>query len=168
MLKKLMRLGGAGQTQTQERVFVKTLTELDLNISQSDFTVGPDYTRIGYYVIPPQQMWHYGYGNPTYPDNQGHIYLKLRGGIGATDIDGLVRFVQENALGTQKLVVSEFRTTMLDGSMTDKRSMVALPEQIQFPWVGEDSRLSVEFRPDNTTAINRSSSVISIPVTVRY
>lgn len=113
------------------------------------------YTTVGRFKVPAQQTYHFGYGSPAYPDNQGYCYLALYDDT-ATNSEqehGAVRLVQRNAQGTVSLVVAEFRTEQLCGDTADRAKQIALPEQVQFPLVGEDSYLELQFRPDATDII---------------
>lgn len=113
------------------------------------------YTCIGRYKVPPQQTYHFGYGSPAYPDNQGYIYIALYDDTATNSVQehGAVRLVQRNAQGTVELVVAEFRTEQLCGDTADRSKQIALPEQMQFPLVGEDSYLEIHFKPDATDTL---------------
>lgn len=108
------------------------------------------FTVIGRYKVPPQQTYHFGFGSPAYPDNQGYIYLALYDDTATNSVQehGAVRFVQRNAQGTVSLVIAEFRTEQLCGDTADRKKQIALPEQGQFPLVGEDSYLEIHFKAD--------------------
>lgn len=110
------------------------------------------YTAIGRFKVPPQQTYHFGFGSPAYPDNQGYCYVALYDDETTNSLQehGAVRLVQRNAQGTVSLVIAEFRTEQLCGDTADRKKQIALPEQVQFPLVGEDSYLEIHFKPDAT------------------
>lgn len=156
-------LGGArGLAKTAPaNVFKKVLSHTDwwdtgLESSSGAITCKAGvYTVIGRYKVPPQQTFHFGFGSPAYPDNQGYVYVALYDDT-ATDSEqehGSVRLVQRNATGTVQLVIAEFRTEQLCGDLADRNKQIALPEQVQFPLVGEDSYLEIHFKPDTTDDI---------------
>ena len=133
------------------------------------------YTVIGRYKVPAQQTFHFGFGSPAYPDNQGYLYVALYDDTATNSVleNGAVRLVQRNATGTVQLVVAEFRTEQLGGDVADRNKQIALPEQVQFPLVGEDSYLEIHFKADAVdtlvaTAIGTAAGkdIWNVPVSV--
>ena len=130
------------------------------------------WTRIWEYVVKAQQAIHAGYGSPAMPDNQGYIYIILMDDTANTALQehGMLRLSLLNARETRKVVVVEARTETLSGSATDRRLKIPLPEQVQLPAVGEDSKLVLEMLSDATDVIKKTpasgATVIQIPVTV--
>ena len=108
------------------------------------------YTVIGRFKVSAQQTYHFGFGSPAYPDNQGYLYIALYDDTATNSVkeNGSVRLVQRNATGTVQLVVAEFRTEQLAGDVADRNKQISLPEQVQFPLVGEDSYLEIHFKAD--------------------
>jgi len=151
------RQGNAAANKTApSNVFKKVLshadwwdTALETGSGQIAVTAGI-WTTIGRYQVPAQQAYHFGFGSPAYPDNQGYCYLALYDDTATNSVQehGSVRLVQRNAQGTISLVVAEFRTEQLCGDTSDRNKQMALPEQVQFPLVGEDSYLEIQFNPD--------------------
>jgi len=113
------------------------------------------YTAIGRFKVPAQQAFHFGFGSPAYPDNQGYMYLKLYDDTATNSVQehGRVRLIQKNAQGTVVLTVAEARTEQLAGDTSDRNKQIALPEQVQFPLVGEDSYLEIQLNPDATDSL---------------
>jgi len=128
------------------------------------------WVRVGQYKVPPQQMYHFGYGRGDLPYNQGYMYLVFKDDTGTpVAIPGKVRFAQVNANETMKLVVFEARTEQLSGDASDRNKMLAFPEQVMFPFVGEDSLMIIEFLADAESAVNltkASCTAWNVPVTV--
>ena len=159
------KLGGKARGSTQAR-FMKVLDKGDLGLAANNVgTIANQWYKMGAgYTIPAQQTLHIGYGTPELPDNQGYLYIHLSDG---TDFVGKVRLVQANAQETVKFVVAEFNVANTHGSMTNKAMMIALPEQTQFPLVGEDSliwlELSADGAGDDATLAN---STIYLPITI--
>lgn len=137
--------------------------------------VANQFVKIWQMTIPAQQMLHWGFGSPALPHNQGYLWFV------ASDADvghseGMLRLVQANARETKRLVVAEFDTANLHGSwetgktaiyfrLTDINNMMALPEKVDFPFVGEDSKLILEYK-ETTTPTTADIGEFSIPVTV--
>ena len=146
--------------------FQKILTQADI-LSASDVVVSDttNFVRIGSYTVPAQTKIAFGYGRPDQPQNQGYLYVKLVDDA-AGDEDGVLRLVQENATGTRKIVLWEGRTEELDGDANDKNKRIPLPEKTEFPLVGEDSILALEFKADGADTIDVSACTVRIPVTV--
>lgn len=157
---------GMFRRNSQPRGFQKILTAADI-LSGSDVVISDttNFNRIGSYTVPAQTQVSFGYGRADQPFNQGYMYVKLVDDA-AGDEDGVLRLVQENASGTRKIVVWEGRTEELDGDANDKQKRIALPEQIDFPRVGEDSILALEFKADGADTIDVSACTVRIPVTV--
>ena len=113
------------------------------------------WQTIGRFTIPAQQIYRFGYGSAAFPDNQGYMHFAAYDDTATNSVveEGAVRLVQRNAQGTVQLVVAEFRTEELRGSLYDRQQMKALPEQTQMPLVGEDSVLEIQFKPDAADSI---------------
>lgn len=126
--------------------------------------------RIWEMTIPAQQAVHWGYGSPATPMNQGYMYFFAASAV-AFDV-GMLRLVQENARRTTKIVVGELADQSLhaqvaaiaDPSLIDKNEMVALPEKVEHPLVGEDSRIALEYYP--TVLVVETQAGFKIPITV--
>lgn len=167
------KLGGKGRGSTQNK-FMKILDMADLNgdiVTDTNVPVANTWYRMGTgFTVPAQQAIHFGYGSAELPDNQGYLYINVI----STDTTpatllGKVRLVQANAQETVKYVVAEYNLAATHGSLTNKAMMIALPEQTQFPLVGEDSILSMEVAPSATAAtddVEAATTIIHIPVTI--
>lgn len=170
-------LGGIAPARqaTKANIFKKILAHGDWVLDSNVFCAAGVWTVMGKFTVPAQQAYRFGFGSAAFPDNQGYIYLALYDDT-ATNSElenGAVRLVQRNAQGTISLVVAEFRSEQLRGDVNDKAKMIALPEQTQFPLVGEDSVLEIQFKADAsdsivTTAIGTAAGkdIWNIPVTV--
>jgi len=169
-------LGGlGGQKAKMGNVFKKILAHGDWVLAADVLCTADVWTVIGRYTVPAQQAYRFGFGSAAYPDNQGYIYIALYDDTATNSVleDGSLRLVQRNAQGTIQLVVAEFRTEQLRGSTTNRQQMVALPEQTQFPLVGEDSVLELQFRADATDTVVIAAigtalglDIWNVPVTV--
>lgn len=156
-----------GSTQAK---FMKVLDMNDLNgdiTTDTTCTVADTWYRMGTgFTLPAQQMAHYGYGSPELPDNQGYLYVGLNQAA-ATPCVGKVRLVQANAQETVKFVVAEYNMASTHGSVTNKAMQIALPEQGQFPLVGEDSKLWLEVSMATAGHIvDAPTSFVYVPVTI--
>jgi hypothetical protein len=156
--------GAVGSTQAR---FMKTLDRTDLDVDNADVTtVAGQWTKINAgYIIPAQQTLHYGYGTPAEPDNQGYLYIYLEDTSAAETI-GKVRLVQSNAQETVKFVIAEYNLASTHGSRTNKAMQIALPEQTQFPLVGEDSLVYLEVYTKTASSVDKDNSYVYIPVTI--
>jgi len=137
--------------------------------------VAGQFVKIWQMTIPAQQMLHWGFGSPALPHNQGYLWFVLSDAdVGHSE--GMLRLVQANARETKRLVVAEFDSTNLHGSwvtgktaiyfrLTSINDMMALPEKVDFPFVGEDSKLILEYK-ETTTPTTADIGEFSIPVTV--
>jgi len=154
--------------------FRKTLSKNDFALaggvtaSDTQSITSGDWNVIGEFTVPAQQRYAYGQGSPDRPSNQGYLYAELvDDATSPTEITGTVRLVQEDANGLKKFVVYEEQEEVLHGNKSDRQQKQALPEQVQYPLVGEDSRMKIEFDPSADATLNHGNSTIYIPVTVR-
>lgn len=134
---------------------------------------GSVWTLIWEKTVPAQQQIRWGFGSPAQPMNQGYMWFaSLDSG---TDWQiGVLRLVQANARQTKQLTVLEVDdtrlhtntvTTLATATPLDKNEMIALPEKVEFPRVGEDSLMQLWYRC--VTAATAEDAVgFSIPVTV--
>ena len=163
-----------GSTQAK---FMKVLDENDLGFAgatvDTPLRVNGEWYKLGAgYEVLAQQMVHFGYGVAELPDNQGYLYIYLSTDT-PSEIPGKVRLVQSNAAETTKFVVAEYNLASTHGSVTNKAMMIALPEQTQFPLVGEDSLIWLEAARtdgiDYDAAVHDVeivNSVVYVPVTI--
>jgi len=132
---------------------------------------GSVWTKIWEKTVPAQQAFRWGFGSPATPHNQGYMYFYS---IDVTvDMQiGVLRLVQAKALETVSYVVLEIDDTRLHTATntaagiipTSINDMMALPEKVEFPKVGEDSLLQLWYRC--VTAATAEDTVgFSIPVT---
>lgn len=133
------------------------------------------FVKIWQKTIPAQQMLHWGFGAPNLPYNQGYLWFVMSD-ANEKHSEGVLRLVQANARETDRRVVAEFDTLNLHiawvtgkaadyHKITDKNSMMALPEKVEFPFVGEDSKLILEYKELITPTTNDVVG-FSIPITV--
>ncbi|HEY82220.1 MAG TPA: hypothetical protein G4O01_02905 [Dehalococcoidia bacterium] len=148
--------------------------ETDTTNNEITCTAGV-WTMIGRYKVQPRQRAHFGYGSAQTPDNQGYLYIAIYDDTATNSAleEGKVRLTQVSADDLRKIVVGEWATIDLRGDKNDRNKRIALPEQVQFPWVGEDSYLAIEFKPDATddivkTAIGTAAGedLWNVPVTI--
>lgn len=136
-------------------------------------TVG-QYCMLWSKAISPQQQWAWGYGTAVLPDNQGYMWFAI---IDVTTefMIGDVRLQQCDANRYKTVVVQELadsqlhsatNTTLLTAAILDKKQMIALPEQIQYPKVGQDSKMEIWYKNISGTLANIDSLGWRIPATV--
>jgi len=130
------------------------------------------WTIIWEMTIPSQQMVHWGYGSPATPANQGYMWFAV---VGAAVFEvGKLRLSQNSARRTKYKPVCEvsdvalhaaaFDAAIANVALINKNEMYALPEKVEFPLVGEDSLLILEYQMivDATPA----HAGFKIPITV--
>lgn len=134
---------------------------------------GSVWTKIWEKTVPAQQQMRWGFGSPATPHNQGYMWFCSID----TNVDfqvGVLRLRQSNARETLVLTVLEADdtrlhlatvTTLTTATPNDINQMMALPEKVEFPKVGEDSKLQLWYRC--VTAATAEDNVgFSIPVTI--
>jgi len=133
---------------------------------------GGPWTLIWQTIVPAQQKMRWGYGSPATPQNQGYMWFYS---VDVTvDVTvGVLRLVQANARQTDVRTVLEINdealhtavNTLIGLPLLDKNQMIALPEKVEFPKVGEDSLMQLWYRIV-TVATAEDTCNFSIPVTV--
>lgn len=154
--------------------FRKTLDKDDFSLAGGSGTQSLDgdgeQNTIAEFQVPPQQTYRYGYGSASREANQGYLFVDLKDdATSPANISGKVRLVQEDANGLNKKVVFEEQADVLNGDQSDRQQKIPLPEQVNFPLVGEDSYLKIEFYPVASSPgnLSYSNSTIYVPTTVR-
>jgi len=134
---------------------------------------GSVWTKIWEKTVPAQQRMRWGYGNANQPHNQGYLWFCSLD----TNVDfqvGKLRLVQCKARDRGQIIVQEYDdrqlhlptvTTLTTATPTDRATMKALPEQVQFSMVGEDSLLQLWYRCI-AAATAEDNVGFSIPVTI--
>ena len=131
------------------------------------------WTTIWELTVPAQQAIHWGYGSPMTPANQGYMWFAMLD-AGTDWSVGTLRLVQQNARKTRKIVVAEIAdnalhsttvTTIATAALLNKEEMYALPEKVEYPLVGEDSFLTLEYSLI-TAATTADAAGFKIPITV--
>lgn len=151
-------------------------SDLETDTSNHEITCTAGvWTVIGRYKVPPQQAIRFGYGPAGMAYNQGYLYIALYDDTATNSVleEGKVRLVQRDYDQVLTILVGEWHTRQLRGDVNDIAKKIALPEQVQFPMVGEDSYLELQFKAAATdditaTAIGTAAGadIWQIPVTV--
>lgn len=129
-----------------------------------DVTAG-GFTKVAQFTVPAQERYRWGYGAAKNPENQGYIYVDLQDGT-PNPIDGSIRIQQRDAQEREVRTVEELEIAQLRASKSDRSQMIPLPEQIQQPKVGRDSKLALAIDPDSDATVNWSNSEVILPTAV--
>lgn len=134
---------------------------------------GSVWTLIWQLTVPAQQQIRWGYGSPATPHNQGYMWFaSLDSGTGFES--GKLRLIQANARSTKVITVLEIddtrlhtatSTTLATATPTSINDMIALPEKVEYPRVGEDSLLQLHYRAIAVPAAEDDCG-FSIPATI--
>lgn len=161
--------------------FTKALSHADLwdtaleTSANSILCTAGLWVMIARYKVSPRQRVHFGFGSAQTPDNQGYAYLALYDDTATNSVveDGQIRLIQMSADSLLRIPVGEWNTRDLRGDVNDRNKKIALPEQIQFDFVAEDSYLAIEFKAEATDTIVKTAigtaagyDIWSIPVTI--
>jgi len=131
-----------------------------------------DFYKIWEKTVEAQRMMAWGYGSPALQRNQGYMWFaSIDTG---TDFDvGVLRLIQASAREWSSRVVAEVpdsrlhtvtATTMASATPTDINEMIPLPEKVEFPLIGEDSKLQLWYSL-TTPATAHDDANFQIPVT---
>lgn len=131
------------------------------------------WTRIWEKTIPAQQRVAWGFGTPVLEANQGKMWFAILDKTTDWSV-GTLRLVQENHMRTHQLTVAEMYdqqlhsttlTTLATAALLNALEMIRLPEKVEFPLVGEDSRIGLEYCLI-TAATAADEAGFDIPVTI--
>ncbi len=136
-------------------------------------TVHADFRKIWEMTVPAQQRIAWGFGSAGLPHNQGYMWFASMDE--STDWDvGILRLRQANARETQVIVIAELPdsalhtatvTTTETARPTDRNTMIALPEKVEYPLVREDSLIQLTYAL-LTKATTHDACAFDIPITV--
>lgn len=123
------------------------------------------YSRVATYTVPSGTRVAWGYGKASNEANQGYLYVELVDDAG-NPVEGTLRLAQTSPTERRHMVVADYDTSELKGDRSDRTRQVPLPEQIDKPLVKADSKIVVEFEPDDgAETIDGDQCEISLPVT---
>ncbi len=115
---------------------------------------GSVWTKVWEMTVGAQQTYRWGYGSPAQPHNQGYMWFaSLLEGTGFET--GKLRLVENNANESRPQLCLEIddtrlhtadATTLITATPGNINEMLALPEKVEFPQVGEDSKLQIWYR----------------------
>ncbi|KKM77224.1 hypothetical protein LCGC14_1372160 [marine sediment metagenome] len=123
-------------------------------------------------TVPAQQQIRWGFGSPATPMNQGYMWFGIM--LAATGFDqGTVLLSHENYSRHQSVVVDEFNdglthtavsTTLITARDLNKKTLKPLPERLDLPVVGQDSRLVIDYTA--IVLVAEDTGGFDIPATV--
>jgi len=123
-------------------------------------------------TTPAQEEIAWGFGAASKPANQGYMWFAMLDS--GTDWSvGTLKLAQSSHSRRRTIIVAEFAdsqlhsatvTTLATAGLLNKEDMIALPEQTQYPKVGEDSYLQLRYVLI-TAATTVDAAGFAIPVT---
>lgn len=180
----LQRLLGGMRPQVQSNNLVAFKSYVGVQDGDDDFDTQSElaaiinnsptnFTKLWELTVPAQQMIRWGSGSAVAQRNQGYLWFAAVDESTGFE-EGIFRLVLSNARETRTLVVAELdtrrthtqtNTTLATATPTDINEMIALPEQVQFPAAGEDSKLQLFWKTVSATTTVDAVG-FSIPITV--
>jgi hypothetical protein len=143
-------------------------------LDEADFDVGGssgtkaikagEENVIGEFTVPAQEVYRWGYGSPQDERNQGFAYADIKDDSNS-EVPGTLWLVQTDAPGDNRIVAKRISASKLRGDISDTNTQIPVPEQGQYPFVGENSKLRLVFVPRNDVTIDASNSEIALPTT---
>jgi len=124
-------------------------------------------------TVPAQQQSRWGFGSPATPQNQGYMWFAILDSTTDWSV-GTLRLAQQNHSRTKTVVVKEMSdsqlhsttvTSLATAALLNKNEMIALPEKVEFPKVGEDSYMQLRYIL-TTAATAADAAGFRIPVTI--
>lgn len=146
--------------------FIRVLNKTDFGLTADVALITTDFTKIGSYKVPAQQMISWGADEFVTGGVQG-----LPGQIDAKDvtpavIPGVVRLAMTDATGIKKVVVLEERIERFNQSPSDRTKAVLIRETLET--AKQDSFLTIEMKSDAAATLKFANSTVILPVTVYY
>lgn len=96
--------------------------------------------------------------------NQGFAYADIKDDSNSA-VPGTLWLVQTDAPGDNRIVAKRISASKLRGDISDTNTQIPVPEQGQYPFVGENSKLRLVFVPRSDVTISASNSEIALPTT---
>jgi len=143
-------------------------------IVEANKAITTSFTLIWQLTVPAQQILAWGSGTPSQQRNQGYMWF-YAADIGTTFNVGNLRLVIANARSTRVRVVKNQNdqrlhttdvTNVTTAQPTDLNTMIALPEQVSFPKVGENSLMQLFYQTTTATAGVIDQCNFNIPSTI--
>jgi len=143
-------------------------------IVQLNTAVTTAFSVIWQMTVPAQQILAWGSGSPSQQRNQGYMWFYAMDNTTAFET-GNLRLVIANARSTRVRVVKEQNDQRLHTTSfasitaaqpTDINNMIALPEQVAFPKVGENSLMQLFYQTTVTSGGTVDICNFSIPSTI--
>jgi len=137
-------------------------------------TANAAFSLLWQMTVPAQQILAWGSGSPSQQRNQGYMWFYAMDNTTAFET-GNLRLVIANARSTRVRVVKEqndqrLHTTSFASTTaaqpTDINNMIALPEQVAFPKVGENSLMQLFYQTTLTSGGTVDIVNFSIPSTI--
>lgn len=137
-------------------------------------TTNSAFSLLWQMTVPAQQILAWGSGSPSQQRNQGYMWFYAMDNTTAFET-GNLRLVIANARSTRVRVVKEqndqrLHTTSFASTTaaqpTDINNMIALPEQVAFPKVGENSLMQLFYQTTLTSGGTVDIVNFSIPSTI--
>lgn len=127
-----------------------------------------EYTKLGEFIVPAQEAYHWGKGAAKFEANQGYLYIDVRDTAAApgNEILGSIRLQQRDAQERNIITVFEEEGEVLHGAKSDRTSKQALPLQDGYPKVGHQSKLTIAMNAESSATASTANTEMLIPVTV--
>ncbi|MBA7686089.1 hypothetical protein ES703_94528 [subsurface metagenome] len=135
-----------------------------------------DFTKIWQMTVPAQQRIHWGFGSPALPHNQGYMWFASMETTTPSFDVGILRIEQRRAREVKGgYVVAEIpdsslhtptATSLATATPTNRNEMIALPEKVEFPFVGEDSLLVLTYALTTPATAAHVIVAFQMPITV--
>lgn len=132
-----------------------------------------DFRKIWQKTVEAQRLMAWGYGSAALQHNQGYMWFACLDLAVNFDV-GVLRLVQSNSRETKTFVVAEIPdgrlhsvtvTTLATAKLVDINQMIPLPEKVEYPLIGEDSKMILTYALI-TAATAHETVGFDIPVTI--
>lgn len=157
-----------GQSKQSRGGAFETFDEDDFDTFNGGNLQEGQYVDLAVYTVEAQTQYNVGFGKADRPENQGRFFAAFDDGAGA-EVSGKVRIVTRTAQDKRPDTdVSGISTARLNTNVNDRRLQYPLPEIVDTPRVGEDSKIVLQFKlkPGSAgVAIDQAASTILLDVT---
>lgn len=138
----------------------------DTLLKDTTVTAG-QYHVIGEFKVEAGQLIRLGYGsNDSQEGANGRLYLDLKDNSASPGvaIDGVVRFTVHSPQGRPIRILAEYRTETLRTDKSNRTLQIPFAAN-NFPYISEDKKLIVEFKPDANGTVGKVNTDLIMDIT---
>lgn len=126
------------------------------------------FTKLGQYKVEAGELVSLGYGaNESMEGSPGRLYIDLKDNAASpgANVEGIIRFSVWSPQDRPLRILYELHTSQVRTDKADRTKQIPFPSS-GFPFVSEDRKIVIEFKPDTTVTVGKANSTIFMDVTL--